>query len=107
MHTNGSQGKLIAMLGLAQKAGKVISGDYAITKAARAGSVHIVLIAADASDNTRKSYRDMADYYKVVWMEMLSKEQLGASIGKAQRAALAITDAGFGLAVKKLCLEHT
>ncbi|EGO63196.1 L7Ae/L30e/S12e/Gadd45 family ribosomal protein [Acetonema longum] len=107
MHTSGTQCKLIAMLGLAQKAGKVISGDDAITKAARNGSVHIVLIAADASDNTRKGYQDMANYYKVVCVEVLSKEQLGASIGKAQRAALAITDAGFGLAVKKLCLEHT
>lgn len=94
-----NEAKLLSLLGLAQKAGKLASGELAVEKAVRGGRARMVIIAADASDNTKKSYRDLTAYYKVAYHEALSKEQIGNATGKAPRAALAVADAGFAKAI--------
>jgi len=94
--------KITSLLGLAQKAGKIVSGELAVEKAIKSSQAKMIIIAADCSDATKKNYRDMASYYHVDLYEKFSKEQLGACIGKVYRAAIAVTDAGFSTAMKKL-----
>lgn len=94
--------KIISLLGLAQKAGKISSGELPVEKTVKSGTSKLLIIAADCSDATKKSYNNMAAYYGVELYEAFSKEQLGQCIGKEYRAALAITDIGFANAVKKL-----
>ncbi len=94
--------KVISLLGLAQKAGEISSGELSVEKAVKSGKAKLLIVATDCSDATKKSYNDMAAYYKVDLYEIFSKEQLGQCIGKVYRAALAITDTGFTNAVKKL-----
>lgn len=93
--------RLISLLGLAQKAGKVASGELAVEKAVRSGKAKLVLVAEDSSESTKKGYRDISAFYQVTLIEQCTKEQLGACIGKSERAALAITDDGFCRAVLK------
>ena len=90
------------MLGLAQKAGKVVSGEFAVEQTVRTHKARLVLLAVDASANSKKNYRDLASYYEVPIYEIFSKQELGESIGKIQRAALAVTDLGFSRALEKL-----
>lgn len=97
--------KISSLLGLAQKAGKISSGELAVEKAIKSGQAKLLIIAIDCSVATKKSYRDMTTYYNVELYELFSKEQLGTCIGKVYRAALAVTDAGFSTALKKL-LDH-
>lgn len=87
--------KLISILGLAQKAGKVASGDFAVQGAIKSGKAKMLIIAADASESTKKEYHYQAEYRNITVYCALSKEQLGGAIGKALRAAVAVTDAGF------------
>ncbi len=94
--------KIISLLGLAQKAGKIASGELAVEKAIKSGKAKLLIIAADCSESTKKNYRDMSTYYDVEFYEKFSKEQLGQCIGKLHRAALAITDPGFNKAIKTL-----
>lgn len=94
--------KVSSLLGLAQKAGKISSGELAVEKAVKSGQAKLLIIAEDCSAATKKSYRDMTAYYHVELYELFSKEQLGTYIGKQYRAALAVTDAGFSTAIKKL-----
>ncbi len=94
-----NRAKLLPLLGFAQKAGKLASGEVAVEHAVRAGKARLVLIAADASDNTKKSYRDLAAYHQVAYHEGLSKDELGHATGRPSRAALAVTDAGFAKAI--------
>ncbi|MBP2642466.1 MAG: ribosomal protein L7Ae/L30e/S12e/Gadd45 [Firmicutes bacterium] len=91
--------KLISLLGLAQKAGKVSSGEFAIEKAVRSGKARMILVAADATANSKKSYTDLARYYEVNCYEVLSKEVIGTAIGKSARAAVTVTDMGFSKAI--------
>ena len=42
------------MIGLAQKAGKVASGEFSTEKAVKTGKAYTVIVADDSSDNTKK-----------------------------------------------------
>ena len=95
--------KLLNLLGLAQRAGRLASGGEAAEGCIRSGKAALVLLASDASEGTRKRYEDMARFRKVELCTVLTKEKLGASIGKAERSAVAVADAGFAKAMKK-CL---
>lgn len=94
--------KLANMLGLAQKAGKIISGEFAVEQAVRSKKACLVLLAADASLNTKKKYHDLVAFYEVPLYEIFSKEEMGEAIGKVQRAAIAVNDTGFSQAFKKI-----
>ncbi|SEO79991.1 L7Ae/L30e/S12e/Gadd45 family ribosomal protein [Propionispora vibrioides] len=87
--------RVMSLLGLAQKAGKIVSGELAVEKAVRSGKAKLIVVAADGSDNTKKAYQNMAAYYKLPFYEILSKDVLGQCIGKHNRAALAVIDEGF------------
>lgn len=91
--------RLLSLLGLAQKAGKLASGESAVEKAVRSGKAVMLIIAGDASGNAKKSFRDLAAYYQVACHEGLSKDELGLATGKPPRAAVAVLDLGFGRSI--------
>ncbi len=47
--------KVLSLLGIAQKAGRVVSGEFSVEKAVKEGKACLVLVAKDASDNTKKN----------------------------------------------------
>ena len=59
------QDKVLSMLGLSAKAGNVASGEFSTEKAVKEGKAHLVIVAGDASDNTKKHFRDMCSFYEV------------------------------------------
>lgn len=91
----------LSLLGLAAKAGKIVSGEFATENALKAGKVFLVLVAEDASENTRKKFRDMCAYRNVPFYITGSKEVLGRAIGKEYRASLGVTDENFAVATRK------
>lgn len=93
--------KILSLLGLATKAGKVASGEFMTEKAVKEGRAAMVVVADDASDNTKKMFTNMCTYYKVPLCFFCKKDELGHATGKGQRASLALTDAGFAKAVEK------
>jgi len=100
--------KVLGTLGLAMKAGNVVSGEFMTEKAIRDGSARLVIVAEDASDNTKKKFSDSCKFYKVAYAEFGDKDMLGNAIGKQFRASLAVTDKGFATSIgKNLNLEVT
>lgn len=93
--------KELSLLGLAAKAGKVVSGEFATENAVKSGKAFLVLTAEDASNNTRKKFNDMCTYYEVPLYTIGSKEELGTAIGKEYRACIAVTQEQFAVAMKK------
>lgn len=59
----------------------------------------------DASDNTKKLFRNMCAFYEVPYYEYAVKEDLGRCIGKQYRASLAVTDSGFAKALESKILS--
>ena len=93
--------KAYGMIGLATRARKTVSGEFSTEKSVKDGSACLVLVALDASDNTKKLFHDKCAYYKVPIREFGTKATLGASMGKEFRASVAITDPNFATQIMK------
>lgn len=78
--------KAMGLLGLAARARKVISGEGVLTSIQN-GSAKLVLIASDASENTKKKYVDKCTYYNVEFDFVETSAELNQarvlSIGKS------------------------
>ncbi len=93
--------KELSLLGLATKAGKVASGEFSTEKSVKTGKGFLVLVADDASQNTRKKFQNMCDFYEVPIYFIANKEELGRFCGKEFRASLAVQDENFAKAMLK------
>lgn len=97
--------KLINILSIACRAGKILSGDFVIEKtlSQKKHSVKLILIATDTAEMTKAKYEKLADKTKILLRETsLEKDALASCIGKTDRAAVAICDDGFCKAILKI-----
>ena len=92
--------RVLSMLGIAAKAGKIASGEFATENAVKSGKAFLVVTASDASENTAKKFRDMTDFYHVPLIVYGTKDSLGGCIGKDYRSSLAVTDEKLAAAVR-------
>ncbi len=93
--------KILSMLGLATKAGRIASGEFSTEKAVKSGSAFLVVVSEEASENTKKKFRNMCSFYQVPMYLYASKEALGNAIGKEFRASLAVLDEGFAKSLEE------
>lgn len=93
--------KVLSLVGLATKAGKVVSGEFSTEKSVKTGKGFLVLLAEDSSENTKKKFRNMCDFYEVPMYLLSDKESLGRAMGKEFRASAAIQDENFAKAIEK------
>ena len=93
--------KFCFALGLAQKAGKLASGDFAVRAALKGGEAKLLILAADAAVNSKKDFLFLAKEYQVPVIEAATRDLLGSSIGKAHRTAVVVLDSGFAAMLQK------
>ena len=93
--------KILGLLGLATKAGKAKSGEFSTEKSVKSGRARLVIVAEDASENTRKMFENMCRYHHVSVSFFGSKEELGRAMGKEMRASLAVEDQNLAQAIGK------
>ncbi|WOO36618.1 ribosomal L7Ae/L30e/S12e/Gadd45 family protein [Anaerocolumna sp. AGMB13020] len=93
--------KVLSYIGLATKAGKLLSGEFLTEKTVKEGKAKLVIVAEDSSDNTKKMFTNMCTYYKVPIYFFGEKTELGHAIGKEFRASLVLTDKGLADMVEK------
>lgn len=95
------QDKVLSLIGLATKAGQTASGEFMTEREVKTGRAALVIVAGDSSDNTKKKFRDMCEFYKVPIYFYGDKDTLGHAMGKEFRASLAILDEGFAKGIRK------
>ena len=93
--------KILSLIGLATKAGRCISGETMTESETKAGKAKLVIVASDASENTKKKFQDMCKFYKVPICIYGDKDTLGHAMGKEFRASLAILDEGFADGIQR------
>lgn len=93
--------KVFGMVGLATRAGKTVSGEFSTEKAVKTGKAWMVIVAEDASGNTKKKFTNMCTYYKVPIYCFGTKDELGHAMGKEMRSSLAVVDQGLAGAIVK------
>lgn len=86
---------MIKILGLARKAGKVVIGTDLTVNEVRKNRVKVVLLASDASNNTKKLIYDKCQFYKVFVIDTYSSAEISNSIGKENIKVIGISDEGF------------
>ena len=98
--------KVLGMLGLAKKAGRLEVGEEPVGGAARAREARLILVAQDAADNTIRRVRHFADAGQCLWVKVpATKDELGRAVGRTSCAMVAVTDIGFAeAAAKKLAV---
>lgn len=89
------------LIGLAQRAGKLLSGEGSVESALRRDKVKMLILAEDASANTKKVFNNLAAGAHVPLYVCGTKAELGSAIGKSHRSAVAITDMNFVRGLKQ------
>ena len=74
--------KVSNLLGLAQRAGKIISGEEMVVKAIQDRKVKLVFLAHDASPNLTKKIQDKSHYYQVEVITVFSTLELSIAVDR-------------------------
>lgn len=94
--------KLLQLLGLAMRAGKIVSGEEQVLHKIRSKEAKTILLAKDAAIHTEKQIKNKCRTYGVPVLRYGTKEELGKAIGKHERVVIAVIDQGFTHAIQKL-----
>ncbi len=87
---SGVDDRVLRFVGLALRARRVAIGREACKRAARTGSLHAVVVAADAGPSAARDAG--AGPGVAVVRASIGKQELGARVGKTALAVLGITD---------------
>lgn len=82
------------LLGLANISRNIVTGEKVIN-VIRNNTAKLIIIAEDASDNTKKKYTDKCKSYEVPYVIMGTSDELSHAIHKDNRVCIAIMDANF------------
>ena len=97
-----SHDKFYSFIGLIQKSGNLITGYNNCEFEIKKDKCKLIIIAEDASENTKKKFTNMCNTRELPFITLGSKEQLGQSIGKSPASVLAIKDEGMSKVVLKM-----
>ena len=90
--------KLLGLLGLAKKGGRLQSGEEPVGAAAQAGHARLILLASDAAENSRRRAGHFAQLHGTpLHVLPYDKATLGAAVGRGTCAMLALTDVRLAL----------
>lgn len=93
--------KVLMMIGLCKRAGKITSGAYLCERDIKAKRTKLIIIAKDTSDNSKKAIMDACNYHNVEFIEYGKMTELGNSVGaEGARTVVSVNDTGFADAVK-------
>ena len=94
--------KLHSLLGLAMRAGKLVSGEDGTMLDLKKNKLNLVIVATDASNNTKKLFKDKSSYRKINQIYFSTKVELGLAIGKSPRAVIGIKDKSLASKITEL-----
>lgn len=93
--------KVLGLLGISTKAGKVMSGTDMVLDGIKRRKVKLVIVAEDAAERTLRNMKFACDKY--VDVVVFGKiDEISKAIGKQNRAVIAITDKNLAEAILKV-----
>jgi ribosomal protein L7Ae-like RNA K-turn-binding protein len=96
--------RLLQLLGIARRAGKLTFGLDASVKSIMDGQSQLILVASDASPRTILNIQRVCEENRIELIKLeYTMEQLGASIGRSNVATAAIHGKSFTEKVKEIC----
>lgn len=86
--------KALNLLGLAQRAGKLVSGLEIVLVGLKAKQIKVVILANDSHADTSEKITRAAEQNDIQVITEFSSDEISHTIGK-ERKVLGLTDAGF------------
>ena len=96
--------KILGLLGLTRKAGKIVFGTEMVIDAIKKDRVKLLLVATDAAERTKKNFEMIAIEKKIPIRVIESIEEISKAIGQQNKAILGITDINFSKEMIK-CID--
>lgn len=94
--------RLLGMLGLAVRAGKVRFGVFMTEKALDEGTAHLVIASEDIGASNRRRIENKCNEWGVQLIFYSDKETLSRAAGKKNMPVAAVCDEGFSKAIVKI-----
>jgi len=86
--------RVLGLLGLARRAGKLALGATAVEQLAHRGQLPVVIIARDAGSGQRRRLLALEPVRGFV-ADLLDREQLAGRLGRRELVTVAVADMGF------------
>lgn len=87
--------KILHLLGIARKAGRLEVGEEPVGACVRARQARLILVSAGAAENSARRAAHFAQAGQVPLLQLpYGKGEVGAAVGRGDCAMLAVTDAG-------------
>ncbi len=93
---------VLRLLGLATRAGAILPGTERVREAARAGDARLVVVAGDASGNTRDKLIPLLEARRVPYALACDRARLGEAVGRPPLGAVAVLDPSFAARLHQL-----
>lgn len=94
--------RLLGMLGIACKAGKITFGAESCKDAIMRNKIKLVILAKDASERTKTKFERLASGKKIPVFEVSNIDEISMAIGKKNKAVVGILDFNFSKAIIKI-----
>lgn len=101
MITRLQEERITSFISMANKAGKAVSGSDKVMDALRKGTVALLVLAGDISQDSRSRFTAIAEKTGVKVIDFSLKERLGATLGKEIRTAVAVISLPFADALDR------
>jgi len=99
--------KFFRMLGLAAKMRAVVFGEGAVKDSIKCGKAQLVIVASDASDNTKKKFQNSCEFYQAKLAIYSDRFTLGRYTGREFAVVLAVTNQSIAENMMKSLLWET
>ena len=93
--------KIRGLLGLATKAGKIISGFDAVGECIVKKKAKLVIVSKSASEKTKNNIKYLCERNNITCIEYGEINFLSEAIGKKNKAVICVKDVNFATAIKK------
>ena len=99
--------KILQYISIASKAGHVFGGEMQTESRIKSRSAKVVILAEDASENTKKRIINLAERSGIPVVTVPDREGLGRASGRDLRSSVVVTDRGLADAILRCSSENT
>ena len=94
--------KILGLLGLSAKAGKICFGSDSVENEIRKKKVNIVIVAIDGSERTRNKFEKICNENNIRMIISDTIDNISKAIGKSNKAIIGIKDKNIANQIEKI-----
>ncbi len=94
--------KILGLIGLAAKAGKIAFGSDSVEMQAQKGKISLLVVAKNASERTKDKFMKISKKYNIPIVVHGEIDELSKAIGKSNKAILGIVDINLSKEIQKI-----